>query len=36
MGKKFEKHFKENEVFCFFGPEEAWPDAGMPRAGATR
>ena len=28
MGKKFEKHFKENELFCFLDPEEVWPDAG--------
>jgi hypothetical protein len=36
MGKKFEKHFKENERFCFLGPEKVWPDASMPRVGVTR
>jgi hypothetical protein len=25
MGKKFEKHFKENELFCFWGSERALP-----------
>jgi hypothetical protein len=28
MGKKSEKHFKENELFLFFwGAEEALPDS---------
>jgi hypothetical protein len=25
MGKKFEKHFKENELFCFWGSKGALP-----------
>jgi hypothetical protein len=35
MGKKFETHFKENERFCFLGPEEASPNPDMPWAGVT-
>jgi len=38
MGKKSEKHFKENELFLsFFGAEEALPDSDRRSiwAGAT-
>src|SRR5215469_16153775 len=27
MGKKFEKHFKENELFCLWGSEGACPSS---------
>jgi hypothetical protein len=36
MGKKSEKHFKENELFLFFGSEEALQCSALARGRLAR
>jgi len=36
MGKKSEKHFMQNELFCFWGSEGGLPGSDRRWAGATR